>query len=123
MNLALWIVQGLVAFAMLAAGTLKVTKSRLALIEKMQWAKTWTDTQFKLLGLAEVLGGIGLIVPGLTGILPVLTPIAAICLAILMAGAIKAHLDLKEPPVPAAVLGVLCVFVVVGRFVFVPLHG
>lgn len=123
MNLALWIVQGLVAFAMVAAGALKVVKPRLELVEKFKWATTWTDSQVKLLGLAEVLGGVGLIVPWLTGILPVLTPVAAICLAIIMAGAIKTHVDLKEPVAPAAILGVLCVVVAVGRFALVPFGG
>jgi DoxX-like family len=70
-----------------------------------------------------VLGGIGMIVPWATGILPVLTPVAAICLAVLMGGAVKTHVDLKEPFAPAAVLGVLCVFVVVGRFALVPFGG
>jgi hypothetical protein len=123
MNLALWIVQGLVAFAMVAAGAFKLSKPRLELAEKMKWAATWTDSQVKLLGLAEVLGGVGLIVPGLTGILPVLTPVAAICLAILMAGAVKTHVDLKEPAAPAAILGVLCLVVAIGRFTLVPFGG
>jgi DoxX-like family len=123
MNLALWIVQGLVAFAMVAAGALKVVTPRLKLSEKFAWAKTWSDTNVKLLGLAEVLGGVGLIVPGLTGILPVLTPIAAICLAILMGGGVKTHLDLKEPAAPAAILGALCILVAVGRFAVVPFGG
>lgn len=123
MNLALWIVQGLVAFAMVAAGAFKVATPRLKLSEKMVWAKTWSDTNVKLLGLAEVLGGVGLIVPGLTGILPVLTPVAAICLAILMGGAVKTHLDLKEPAAPAAILGALAIFVAVGRFALVPFRG
>ena len=116
MNIALWIVQGLLAFAMIAAGGVKVATPRLKLAEKMHWAKTWSDTNVKLLGSAEVLGGIGMIVPWATGILPVLTPVAAICLAVLMAGGVKTHVDLKEPSAPAAILGALCVFVAVGRF-------
>ena len=116
MNLALWIVQGLLAFAMVAAGAFKVSTPRLKLAEKMLWAKTWSDTNVKLLGLAEVLGGVGLIVPGLTGILPVLTPVAAICLAILMGGAVKTHLDQKDSPAPPIVLGALLLFVALGRF-------
>jgi len=123
MNLALWIVQGLLAFAMIAAGAFKVATPRLKLAEKMHWAQTWSDANVKLLGLAEVLGGIGLIVPGLTGILPVLTPVASICLAILMGGAVKTHLDLKEPAAPAAILGALCLFVAVGRFALAPFGG
>ncbi len=123
MNLALWIVQGLVAFAMVAAGGFKVTTPRLKLSEKFHWAKTWSDANVKLLGLAEVLGGVGLVVPALTGILPVLTPVAAICLAVLMAGAVKTHLALKEPTAPAAILGALCVLVAVGRLALVPFGG
>jgi len=117
MNIALWIVQGLLALAMIMAGAFKVVTPREKLSEKLHWARTWTDTNVKLLGLAEVLGGVGLVVPGLTGILPVLTPVAAVCLAILMAGAVKTHVDLKEPVAPAGVLGLLCVLVAVGRFV------
>jgi urea transporter len=116
MNIALWVVQGLLAFVMVMAGAFKVATPREKLSEKMKWAKTWTDTNVKLLGLAEVLGGVGLVVPWVTGILPVLTPIAAVCLAILMGGAVKTHLDHKEPPIPAVVLGVLCVLVALGRF-------
>ena len=116
MNLALWIAQGLVAFAMLAAGAFKVATPRLKLAEKMKWAATWSDSNVKLLGLAEVLGGVGLVVPWLTGIMPILTPIAACGLVVIMAGAVKTHLDLKESPVPPAVLGLLCVFIAVGRF-------
>jgi hypothetical protein len=120
MNLALWIVQGLLAVAMGMAGAFKTVTPREKLAEKMHWAKTWTDANVKLLGLAEVLGAVGLVVPGVTGILPVLVPVAAVCLAILMGGAVKTHLDLKEPVAPAAVLGLLCLFVAVGRFALVP---
>jgi hypothetical protein len=116
MNIALWIAQGLLAFAMLGAGAFKLATPRLKLAEKLKWAATWTDANVKLLGLAEVLGAVGLVVPWLTGILPVLTPVAALCLLVLMAGAVKTHLDLKEPPAPAAVLGALCIFVALGRF-------
>jgi hypothetical protein len=121
MNIALWVIQGLVAVAMLMAGAFKLVTPRAKLAEKMHWAKTWSDANVKLLGLAEVLGAVGLIAPGLTHVLPVLTPVAAVCLAIVMGGAVKIHLDLKEPPAPAAVLGVLCLFVAGGRFALVPL--
>ena len=48
---------------------------------------------------------------------------AAICLAILMAGAVKTHVDLKEPAAPAAILGVLCLVLAIGRFALVPVGG
>ena len=85
-------------------------------MEKFKWAKTWSDSNVKLLGLAEVLGGIGLIVPQVTGILPILTPIAALCLVVLMIGAVKTHVDLKEPAAAPAILALLGVFIALGRF-------
>lgn len=120
MNLAIWIVQGLLAAMMLGAGMFKIITPRVKLAEKMHWAKTWTDGNVKLLGLAEVLGAAGLILPGLLHLLPVLTPIAGICLAILMAGAAKVHVDLKESPVPAVVPLLLAIFVAIGRLALVP---
>jgi DoxX-like protein len=60
------------------------------------------------------------VLPGLLHVLPVLTPIAAICLAILMAGAVKVHLNFKESPIPAVVPLLLAIFVAVGRFALVP---
>jgi len=53
----------LAAFMFFATGALKLVVPRVKLMEKMHWAKTWTDTNVKLLGLAEVLGAVGLIVP------------------------------------------------------------
>ena len=115
MNLALWIVQGLLAFAMAGAGAFKITTPHDKLSQKMKWAETWQPGRVKLLGLAEVLGAVGLVVPWLLHILPVLTPVAALCLFVLMAGAVKTHLDLEEPAAPPAVLAVLCLVVAVGR--------
>lgn len=115
MDIVVWIASGLLAFAMVAAGGEKLVVPRLRLLTKMKFAKTWSDGPFKLLGLAEVLGGIGLIVPRVTGILPVLTPVAAVCLVVLMAGAVKTHVDLKESPAVPAILALLGIFVVLGR--------
>ncbi|HEX2690663.1 MAG TPA: DoxX family protein [Kofleriaceae bacterium] len=120
MNLAIWIAQGVLAAMMFGAGMFKIVTPRVKLADKMHWAKTWTDGKVKLLGLAEVLGAAGLVLPGLLHILPVLTPLAGICLAILMVGAVKVHLDFKESPVPAVVPLLLAIFVVVGRFALVP---
>lgn len=116
MQIALWIASGLLAFAMAGAGGFKLVTPRVKLMERMKWAKTWTDGNVKLLGLAELLGGIGLIVPQVTGVLPILTPIAAVCLVVLMLGAVKTHVDLKEPAAPPAILALLGVFVALGRF-------
>jgi len=116
MDIALWIASGLLAFALVAAGGTKVAVPRVKLLGKMGWAASWSDGRFKLLGLAELLGGIGVIVPHVTGILPVLTPVAALCLVVLMAGAAKTHVDRRESPAAAIILALLGIFVAVGRF-------
>jgi len=120
MNIVLWIAQGLLAAAMLAAGTFKIVTPHDKLSEKMKWAVSWPAGRVKLLGAAEVLGAIGCIAPVALGILPILTPLAAACLFILMVGAVKTHLDLKEPAAPPGVLAALCMFVAVGRSGILP---
>ena len=116
MNIALWIVQGLLAFAMFGAGMFKVTTPHAKLAEKMKWATSWPAGRVKLLGIAQVVGAVGLVVPWATGIVPILTPIAACCLLVLMLGAIKTHVDLKEPVVAPAFLSALALVIALGRF-------
>jgi hypothetical protein len=115
MNIALWILQGLLAFAMVGAGTFKLVTPYPKYAEKMKWAVTWSAGNVKLLGFAEVLGAVGLVVPWATGIVPLLTPVAAGCVLVLMLGAVKIHADLKEPVVPPALLSVIAVVVALGR--------
>lgn len=116
MNIALWVASGLLAFAMVAAGGTKLAVPRAKLLEKMGWAESWTDGRFKLLGFAELLGGIGVIVPHVTGIFPILTPVAAVCVVVLMAGAVKTHVDRKESAAAPAILALFGIFVALGRF-------
>jgi uncharacterized membrane protein len=116
MQIALWIASGLLAAAMLATGVMKLVTPRVELAKKFRWAATWSDANVKLLGLAETLGAIGLVVPIVTGILAVLAPIAALALTVLMLGAVKTHVDLHEPIVAPAILALLGVFVALARF-------
>jgi len=113
MNIALWVVQGLVAFAFVATAGMKLAQSKEKLIgnPQMAWANDFSGTQTKLIALAEVLGAEGLIAPWLTGILPILTPLAALCGAILMGGAAATHLRRKEP----VILSVLALIIAGGR--------
>ena len=77
----------------------------------------------RFIGAAEILAGIGLILPALTGILPWLTPLAAVGLIIVMVGAVIFHIPRKEYPNIAfnVILLALAAFVAYGRFVLVPL--
>jgi hypothetical protein len=114
----LWIAQGLTALVFLLTGTLKLVTPKEKLVLKMHWAATWAPGRIKLLGLAEVLGAIGLVLPAALNIMPALTPIAAICLAILMLGAVQMHRLFRENFMPALVLAVVCIAIAVERFRF-----
>lgn len=118
MNIALWILQGLLAFAFFGAGASKLAQPREKLLANpmMAWANDFGAGQIKLIGLAEVLGAIGLIAPYATGIVPILTPVAGVALAVLMAGAVATHLRRKEPPFAPGVLAALALALAAGRF-------
>ncbi len=120
MNTALWIAQGLVALIMALAGLMKLGLSRERLARRIHWAGSWSRLRIKLLGLAEVAGSIGLLLPAATGIAPFLTPLAAACLGVLMVGAVRTHRQLHENVVAPAILGVLCIFIAVGRVAIHP---
>ncbi|MXG90210.1 DoxX family protein [Nocardioides flavescens] len=119
MNVALWIVAGLLAVAFAAAGAMKLTQPREKLAESgLGWVHDFSPSQVKLIGAAEVLGAVGLIVPALVDVAPVLVPVAATGLALLMVGAAITHARREETPMIGinVVLLVLAVVVAVGRF-------
>ena len=120
MNIALWVVQALLALVYLAAGSLKVVRPREQLVASgnYDWMKDTSDAGVKAVGAVELLGAVGLILPELTGIAPILTPIAAVGLVVVQVGAIRVHLARNErKPLPANVILLLvAAFVAVGRF-------
>lgn len=119
MHIALWVVAGLLAVAFLGAGLLKLTQSPKALAAKgMAYAEDFPPVGLKAIGAAEVAGALGLVLPALLTIAPVLVPVAAAALAVVMAGAVVVHLRRKEASAVVAplVLGLLAVFVAWGRF-------
>src|SRR5216683_2875693 len=92
MNIVLWIIQILLALAFLMAGTLKDSQPIDKLAARIKWVNSLRPPQtVRLIGILEVLGAIGLILPAVTGILPWLTPVAAIGLALTMVGAMITH--------------------------------
>ena len=119
MNIALWVIAGLLAAAMLAAGSMKALKPKDELRAKgMNYVDDFSDGAIKAIGIAEVLGAIGLILPPAISVAPILAPIAAIALAALMIGAVTVHMRRGESKeaVPALVLGLLAIIVAWGRF-------
>lgn len=82
----------------------------------MAWVTDVSDTQVTLIGLAEVVGAIGPIVPAATGIAPTLTPVAAAALAALMVGAVMTHARRSESVWPALILAAVAATVTVARW-------
>jgi hypothetical protein len=119
-NIAIWIAQGLLAFAFLAAGGMKLASPREKLIasgKSMAWAEDFSAASIKLIGTAEVLGAVGVVLPAAVGIAPVLSPIAAIGLAVVALGAVVVHLRRREPGAVGAplLLCLIAIFVAVTR--------
>ena len=122
MGVALWVVQGLLAVAFLGAGAMKLSQPKKKLAENMSWVEDFSQPAVRLIGAVEVLGAIGVVLPALTGILPWLTPLAALGLVLLMVGAALTHLRRKEYGNIAVnvVLLVLAASVAYGRFFILP---
>jgi hypothetical protein len=119
MNVALWIVSGLLAALYLGAGLAKLSQPREKLAAgQMGWAADFSDAAVKGIGAVELLGAIGLILPWALGIADVLTPLAATGLVVVQVGAVVVHARRKEnASLPVnIVLILLAAFVAIGRF-------
>lgn len=119
MNTALWIVAAVLAAAFAGSGLMKLFVPKDKLVTSGQgWAADVSQANIRLIGLVEVLGAVGLIVPALVHIAPVLVPLAAVGLVLVMVGAAVVHGRRGEIPNIAVnvVLLALAVFVAWGRF-------
>jgi uncharacterized membrane protein YphA (DoxX/SURF4 family) len=121
MNIALWVVQVLLGLLFLFAGGMKLVMTA----EQMQpppGGVVLPLAFLRFIGVVEFLGGLGLLLPGLMGIRPGLTPLAAAGLVIIMIGATVLGLmagDAVMALIPLAV-GLLAAFVAYGRWRLVP---
>jgi hypothetical protein len=116
MNLALWIVQILVGAMFAFAGLMKATRPIAQLSARMPWVGAVSPGTVRFIGISELAGGIGLIAPWATGIAPMLTPLAASGLVLIMVLAALFHLRRHEAgAVINAVLGGLAAFIAWGR--------
>jgi uncharacterized membrane protein YphA (DoxX/SURF4 family) len=118
MNLALWIIAIILAVVFGASGLMKLVVPKEKLVGAGQgWAQDVSPTNIRLIGVAEVLGALGLILPAALNIAPILVPLAAVGLAFVMVGAAVTHARRKEVPNVAvnAVLLVLALVVAWGR--------
>lgn len=116
MNIALWVMQGILASVFVMASAMKLfsyQKYR-AMLEKTG-PTGLTHGQITTIGIAEFAGALGIILPIALNIVPWLTVAAAAGLAVIMLSATVFHVRRREPPIMTAVLLVLAVLVVVGR--------
>jgi uncharacterized membrane protein YphA (DoxX/SURF4 family) len=119
---ALWVVQVLLAAAFVVSGATKLSQPKEKLLKNWAWVEDFSQQTVRIIGVLEVLGAIGIVVPALTGIVPSLTPLAALGLVLTMIGAALTHLRRTEYSYVAmnALLLVLAAFVAYGRFFVLP---
>jgi uncharacterized membrane protein YphA (DoxX/SURF4 family) len=119
-NVVLWIVAVLLAVAFLLSGLMKLTRPAPKLVEMgMGWVDDMPLGLVRFIGAMEVLAALGLVLPPLFGIAPILAPLAATGLVIIMIGAIVTHARRKDPIgiiIGNTVLLLLAAFVAWGRF-------
>lgn len=120
MNLALWIVAGLLAVVMLVGGATKlfVPKEKLAATAHGGWTADFGVGFVKALGAVELLAAVGITLPAVVGVAPIMVPVTAVCWVLLMIGAMITHLRRHEKtPVAANLIYLaMAVFVAWGRF-------
>jgi hypothetical protein len=121
LNRALWIFQVLLALLFLFAGTMKFIMP----MEAMTKGNSLPGPFFRFIGAAEILGALGLILPGLLRIGPILTPLAAAGLAVITVGATVVTLQMGQGATAVIPFIVACLsaFVAYGRWRIVPLRG
>jgi uncharacterized membrane protein YphA (DoxX/SURF4 family) len=122
MGLALGVVQALLAAAFLVSGATKLSRPKEKLLENMAWVEDFSQRTVRVIGALEILGATGIVLPALTGIVPWLTPLAALGLVLTMIGAALTHLRRAEygPIAVTAVLLVMAAFEAYGRFFVLP---
>ncbi|MEU6913838.1 DoxX family protein [Streptomyces olindensis] len=118
MNVFLWILQGVLATLFAAAGVTKATQPREKLISQLPWVSDVSTPVVRLIGVAELAGALGLILPGAFDIATTLTPLAATGLAVIMVLAMSLHARRKEPQAIGfnAILLIVAAVIMWGRF-------
>ena len=118
MNTLLWLLQGILAAFFFMTGFGKLSSNKQQHIADGHIKEGGSVVPIWILGVLEILGCMGIVVPWLTGIAPLLTPVTAICFCMVMLGAIAVHFQRREYkflPLPIVVI-VLSVVVVYYRF-------
>ncbi len=123
LHIGLWVVQILLAVVFAGAGMVKATTPIAELTEKMGWPAMMPEAMVRFIAISELAAVVGLLLPSLTRIKPMLTPLASAGLVVVMVLAVPVHLDRGEfgGAVFNLVLGGLAAFVAWGRFKKAPI--
>ena len=122
-NIALWVVQAMLALFFLVAGSVKSFRPIDKLARRIRWVKDVPVWFVRFVGACEVAGAVGLILPAATSILPRLTIAAGAALVVVMASASLFHLTRREyrGAVATAAMMPVALFVTYGRWVLAPI--
>lgn len=118
MNTIIWVIQGLLSAFFLMPAYTKLTSTKEKLVEKQMLEPEQSINGPRFVGLMELLGSIGIIVPQLTGIAKILTPIAAVGFALVMLGAFFIHLKKKDFKILPLLIGVFTLSVITAFYRF-----
>lgn len=117
LHIGLWVVQVLLAFAFAMTGFMKIVSPIEQLAAGgMTFVNNFSPAMVRFIGVSEVLGALGLLLPAALRIKPFLTPLAAAGLCIIMVFAAMYHIAHSEPIVPNLVMFTLAAFVAWGRY-------
>jgi uncharacterized membrane protein YhaH (DUF805 family) len=116
MNTSLWVVQAMLGTMMITLGVVK-TFQPIEKLSKLSWTTHSSEGFVRFVGISELLIGVGLVLPQLTGILPLLTPLAALSLCMIMVLAIAEHVKHKETHEIGknVIIILLAAFITIGR--------
>lgn len=122
LHIGLWVAQGLLAAAFGMAGFMKISAPIEQLAQSgMSFVNNFGVGTVRFIGISELLGALGLILPAALRIKPILTPLAAVGVAIIMVLATTYHITHGESAMPTIILFALAAFVAWGRFKKVPI--
>jgi len=121
LRVGLWVVQVLLALVFGASGIMKLAVPYEQLLTQGAWVEHVPAGLVKFIGVAELAGALGLILPAATRIKPFLTPLAAAGFVVIMILASALHISLGQPPIAQVILCGLAAFVLRGRFLKAPI--
>ncbi len=124
LNITLWIVQIILALLFIMTGVVKFTSSIEEQRSQMEWPKHVSEGLIHFVGIIEIVGALGLLLPSILKIKPQLTPWAAIGLALIMIFATILNVSVGETKaiVPLLSISAIALFVAWGRFKKAPIQ-